>query len=45
MNTFLTLSPGLIAAVIIACFGTLYLGIQPGGLLGFTGEAIRSLVG
>ncbi len=41
----LTLSPGLLAAVIIACLGTLYLGLQPGGLLGITGEAIRSLVG
>jgi len=41
----LTLSPGLITAVIIACLGTLYLGLLPGGLLGLTGEAIRSLVG
>jgi len=41
----LTISPGLITAVIIACLGTLYLGVQPGGLLGLTGEAIRSLVG
>jgi NADH-quinone oxidoreductase subunit N len=41
----LTLSPGLITAVVIACLGTLYLGLQPGGLLGLTGEAIRALVG
>ncbi len=41
----LTLSPGLLTAVIIACLGTLYLGLQPGGLLGLTGEAIRALVG
>ena len=32
-------------SVIIACLGTLYLGVRPGGLLSLTGEAIRSLVG
>lgn len=41
----LTLSPGLLTAVIIACLGTLYLGLQPGSLLGLTGEAVRALVG
>jgi len=41
----LTVSPGLLAAVVIACLGTLYLGLQPGGLLAITGEAIHSLVG
>jgi hypothetical protein len=36
---------GLITAVLVACLGTLYLGVRPGGLLGLTGEAIRALVG